>query len=348
MSNKPAPVLARREFLATGSCLSLAASLGGLGLSVASLDARAATSITFMTPFGYLIGFAPVLWAVTGGHFEKEGLKVDVQGGKGSAQAVQQVLSGQAKFCRTGGVDLMRAVGGQGAPLKAIATVTQASPLFMISNSKKPIDGPNDMKGKTIGITSKGGLAENLLDMMLEDKGIKADTINREAVGNAPGAFALIEQGRIDAYIASMGTVVALEAAKQPVHSWNTDRYAPIPGQVYVAGTETIQKEPALIEAFLRAVNNSMNDLYSGKDLAPVIESFKTFKMRGIDDVKTAEKALRAEMELFAAEGKDNLLRNVPARWQKALDLMAKVGLAKAGDASQFYTNAFIDKAKRG
>ena len=82
MSKKSTPALARREFLATGSRLSLAASLGGLGLSVASLDARAATSITFMTPFGYLIGFAPVLWAVTGGHFEKEGLKVDVQGGK--------------------------------------------------------------------------------------------------------------------------------------------------------------------------------------------------------------------------------------------------------------------------
>ncbi|UCE30944.1 MAG: ABC transporter substrate-binding protein, partial [Burkholderiales bacterium] len=211
-----------------------------------------------------------------------------------------------------------------------------------------PIDGPADMKGKTIGVTSKGGLAENLLNMMLEDNGIKADTIAREAVGNAPGAFALIEQGRIDAYIASMGTVVALRAAKQPIHAWNTDRYAPIPGQVYVASNETIEKDAATVEAFLGAVNDSMNAFYAATDMTPILESFRAFKMRGLDDLKTAEIALRAEMDLFAAEGKDNLLRNVPARWQKALDLMAKVGLIQGGDASQYYTNAFIDKVKKG
>jgi hypothetical protein len=78
----------------------------------------------------------------------------------------------------------------------------------------------------------------------------------------------------------------------------------------------------------------------------PILESMKIFKVRDLKNLETAKLALEAEMTLYAAEGKDNLLRNVPARWQGAMDKMAKVGLIEAGDASQFYTNKFIDQAK--
>ena len=51
-------------------------------------------------------------------------------------------------------------------------------------------------------------------------------------------------------------------------------------------------------------------------------------------------------VELTAAGREHPFLRNVPARWQRAHDLMVKVGLVPAGDATAFYTNEFIDKAK--
>lgn len=321
---------------------------GGLPFQLVP-QARAATKdVTFVTPFGYLIGFAPVLYAVSGGYFKKHGLNVTVQGGKGSAVAVQQVLGNQAMFARTGGVDLLRAAHGKGAPVTAIATVSQASPLFVISAQSAPINGPEDMKGKTIGITSAGGLAENLLDMMLESAGIPAKSVAREAVGNAPGAFALIGQKRISAYIASTGTVVHLRESKQPIVAWNTDKFAPIPGQVYITRNEVIQKEPETVTAFLRAVNESMNAIFDAKDLTPILESMRMFNMRELQDLKVGEIALRAEMELFAADGRENLLRNMPARWNGALDKMAKVGLLPPGDASKYYTNKFIDAVKKG
>lgn len=317
---------------------------GALGLSVRG--AGAAGEITFVTPFGYLIGFAPVLYAASGGFFEAEGLSVTIQGGKGSAMAVQQVLSGQAAFSRTGGVDLMKAKAGQGAEIVSIATVTQASPLFMISPDSAPIDTAADMAGKTIGVISKGGLAENLLDMILKADGVDAAAVPREAVGNAPGAFGLVQAGRIDGYIASMGTVVKLKAAGEPVHSWNTDRYAPIPGQVYLAQESTVAQDPDLIRAFLRAVNGSMQALFAAEDLGPVIASIAAFEVIGIDDRETIAMELKAEMELYAAEGPENLLRNVPERWAKAAALMASVGLIPETDPATFYTNAFIDAVK--
>ena len=39
--------------------------------------------ISFITPFGYLIGFAPTLNAQAGGHFGREGLDLTVLPGKG-------------------------------------------------------------------------------------------------------------------------------------------------------------------------------------------------------------------------------------------------------------------------
>lgn len=322
---------------------------GAFALSIGLQSRKAGAQmkeINFVTPFGYLIGFAPTLYGVSGGFFEKEGLDVTIQGGKGSAMAVQQVLGKQAMFSRTGGVDLIRAAHGQGAPLTSIATVTQASPMFMISAESAPIQTPEDMLDKTIGVTSNGGLAENLLDMILEDNGIDSTTVNREAVGNAPGAFGLVQQGKVDAYIASMGTVVKLKADGLPIVTWNTDKFAPIPGQVYVAHNEDLESDPDTIVAFLRAVNGAMNALFEADDLTPILESMRMFEVRDLADLETAETALRAEMDLYAAEGQENLLRNVPERWQGAMDRMAKTGLVEPGDASDYYTNEFLDKAK--
>ncbi|MDA1101707.1 MAG: hypothetical protein O2967_22325, partial [Proteobacteria bacterium] len=146
--------------------------------------------------------------------------------------------------------------------------------------------------------------------------------------------------------MASMGTVGKLQAACEPIVAWNTDKYAPVPGQVYTAHSDMIANDPETITKFLRAVNNSMNALFAASDLMPALESMKMFKVRDLKNLETAELALRAEMELYAAEGKANLLRNMPARWQGAMDRMAKVGLFEGGDASKYYTNKFIDAVK--
>ena len=79
----------RRRFIASGGAL---AAVGLAGRAVA----QAPRKISFITPFGYLVGYAPTLNAQAGGHFAKEGLEVEMLPGKGSAVAVQQVIAGRA------------------------------------------------------------------------------------------------------------------------------------------------------------------------------------------------------------------------------------------------------------
>ena len=194
--------------------------LAGIGAAGAMMvitarDARAqGVAMTYVAPFSFILAFADVLHAEAGGFFEREGLKVTIEQARGSSMALQQVVAGNALLSRTGGVDHVKAVVGQNAPAISVGTIAQASPFFVISHADRPIRGPSDMKGKTIGILSQGGATDNLLDIMLVQSGLKPDDVKKELAGNSVGGFALIERGRLDAYITSVGPVVALRDRK--------------------------------------------------------------------------------------------------------------------------------------
>ncbi|MBI3515417.1 MAG: ABC transporter substrate-binding protein, partial [Proteobacteria bacterium] len=128
----------RRRLLAGAAAL-------GVGLAAPRVGAQTPRKMTFVTPFGYLVAFAPDLIGKAGGYFEREGLDVTIAGGRGSAQSVQQVLSGQALMSRTGGADIMKAIANEAAPVVVVATINQGSPFFVISKRAAPVRSPADM-----------------------------------------------------------------------------------------------------------------------------------------------------------------------------------------------------------
>jgi NitT/TauT family transport system substrate-binding protein len=301
--------------------------------------------MVFITPFKYLAGFMPVLNADTGGHFANAGLDAEILPGNGAAQAVQQVLSGRAAIGRASSIDIVNAVGNQGAPLISFSTVKQSSPFFVTSRKDNPIDSPKDMVGKVIGITSSGGGTENLLDMMLEKHGIPHKSVERQVVGNAAGAFSLIEAGRIACYMPSTGSVVTLRETGQPIHAWNTDREVPMPGQIYFCTTETLEKNPEMLVSFLRGVRASLAEVRNA-DLKPVLTRIaEKYDLIGIKNLDILAIGAKAELDTWFEEGDDNILRNVPRRWDSITNAMVSVKLAKPVKASTLYTNKLVDQA---
>ena len=85
----------------------------------------------------------------------------------------------------------------------AIAEIFQRDLFFVISHADKPLRNTADLAGKTVGIVSEGGATENLLDMRLAASGVPSDKVQRQSVGNAPGAFEFVKQGRISGFIAT-------------------------------------------------------------------------------------------------------------------------------------------------
>lgn len=333
----------RRDFLSLGAALAAGAS------SVYSARiAFAQQPLTVITPFGFIIDFIDFLNAHSSGHFKAQGFDSKVLGGTGSASAIQQLIAGQAQFSRSAGIDLMKAVGNQDLPLVCVGSLYQGSNFYVISTKAKQVLRAEDLVGKRIGVVSIGGATENLLDLMLASVGVKPAQVPREVVGNNAGALQFVKQGRVDAFIGSVNVVAVLRAAKEELEIWSTDRYAPMPGQVWVTTQPMIEREPDTVLRFCKAMRGSIMQLVN-EPFGPILDRVsKDFDVPGIRNREQLEATFHAARELWFAQGRENLMRNVPKLWQAGAEALAKAGVAKLKNVNALYTNRFIDEALKG
>ncbi len=328
---------ARRHFLGAAATLAAGSLVGGRAL------AQQRREVTFITPFGYLVGYAPTLNAQAGGHLAKEGLQLNVLPGKGSAVAVQQVIAGRALYGRGDPLAMAKAIV-EGAPIVAFATIEHRSPIVVYSSPQKPIRNARDMVGKVIGIAAKGSASDNIIDMMLAINGLPLDSVRREAIGNSPGGWGLIQQGRVDAHIVSIGTTTTLTESGEKILMWSTSDAVAMPGQAYFALRETVQKEPDLLLRILRAEKASILELKRGDGRMLVERMAKSWEIEGAKQVDFTVKAMRDEEALWWHDDTSKLLKNDPAAWKSMVDAMLKAGLIKSGTPGQFYTDAITSR----
>jgi NitT/TauT family transport system substrate-binding protein len=320
---------------------------GALALGAAPLGTRTAAAverIVYLTPFGYLIGFVDTMYAQTGGFFANHGLDVDIQGGRGSAMAVQQISAGNVLISRTGGTDMIKAAA-KDPNIVAFAEIYQRDLFYVISSEQKPLTEPKEFAGKTIGIVSKGGATENILNMMLAKQGIPADSVDRETTGEGPAPFEFIAQGRIDAYIATSATVQQLQADKKPFLSWSVDKVAPSPGQVYITSKKALAEQPEPLTNFLLGVYDALGALTAAKDLKPIIRSM-TEKYEIVERNKPdrGEGILALTIDAYRGAYRDKLASD-PAGWASAYDLMVKAKIIEPMPKPSFYTDAIRKRA---
>ncbi len=333
----------RRDFIAaaaaTGAAFGLPAFIG---------RATAEDAIAFTTPLRFDPTFIDIMNAYSGGHFAKEGLACKVLGPPGSAAAFELVLGGRAQFGYIASVDFIRAVGAKGAPLKAFATLSQRVGFHIVSLAEKPVRTGADLKGKTIGTISVGGLSETMIDAVLLKAGLPKSAVTRVTAGNSPGEVELIRKGRMDCFICNFQVAVTLQRSGQKLAFLDIDEVMPAPGALYYTTIETITAKPELVSRVMRAMKASVEELMTAP-LAPIFrraaKDFDIPRMRDLDTIVAVQKAFMERQWL--AEGKQNLLRNVPPLWQRGVDALRQVGIADVKDATTLYTNRFVDAAMK-
>jgi NitT/TauT family transport system substrate-binding protein len=334
-------VIHRRDFLKAGSTTIASAAL----VMPAIRTAKAATPLTFFTPFGFSPDYIEVMNAKAAGYFAREGLDVTVRGAQGTAQVMQQLITGEANIIRSAQLDQMRLVQQQKLPLTCISTLYQASNFYLISAKSKPILKGEDLKGKTIGVVSVGGTTSIYLDIMLQKSGLSKDDVKRETTGNGPGAFQLVKQGRIDGFIATHVATIPLERAGEEITYFSSDKYSPMPNQGYLTTTGFLQKNPDAAVGFLKAIKSSVDEILTQPRQAIFERAAKEFDIQGIRNMDKILAISGNWPNLLLSQGRENLLRNVPALWQQGADVLTSVGYLEQADAKQFYTNDYIDKA---
>jgi NitT/TauT family transport system substrate-binding protein len=335
-------VTTRRKFL---SGTALAAGSAAIGAPSLIGIARAADPMVFSLPLAFVPDFIDVMNAYSGGHFAKQGIDAKLIGANSGAQGMQLMVVGQAQFGRGSALDAIRAATRKSPPI-GIATINQASSFRVISRQDKPILKAEDFKGKTVGIISNGSPTEVFLDLMLAKVGLSKPDAERQAVGGTAGAIEFVKQGRIDCFISSLSVVVALEQAGEKIIYWSTDRYAPMPGNIYMATPEVIAAKPDLVVRCLRSLKASVDELMT-RPTGPLFErAAKDFDIPGLQKLDTQVAYLKRVVdEAWLSQGRENLFRNVPSLWASGVGALRSAGIVDIKDPTALYTNRFVDEA---
>ena len=122
--------------------------------------------VTYRLKWLFNISVVGDLYADVHGIFADRGLRVAIKEGGPERDAIKELELDHAQFGVASADQVIRAVA-KGAPVVVIAQLFRANPLQWIYRPEKTrIEGPEDLKGKTIGITY-GGNDETIMRALL-------------------------------------------------------------------------------------------------------------------------------------------------------------------------------------
>ena len=293
------------------------------------------------------ISNAAELIADTGGFFKKRGLEVEFQATQGSPQAIQTLIAGSALMTRIGDIETITSIATKNAPLVNLGEVEKKGLLRFMSSKRKPLMKPEDFRGATMGLPSLGGTSEKTLNLVLASAGIPDSAVKRQVVGLAPGVFELVKSGRIDGYVVSLDTSLALLAQQPEALAFAPSSTISAGSQLYATSTkqaEDPQKQDQ-IRRFLQAIADAIHFIIEDEK-----NGFKeTMRLMGskyevpvLKDPEIAAAALKLFIESWTADGADKVVQTNPKTWQAAYDEMVKSKLVPAGgDPSKWMTAEF-------
>jgi NitT/TauT family transport system substrate-binding protein len=212
--------------------------------------------VTYRLKWLFNISVVGDLYADVHKIFADRGLRVTIKEGGPERDAIKELELGHAQVGVASADQVIRAVS-KGAPVVVIAQLFQANPLQWIYRPEKTrIERPEDLKGKTIGITY-GGNDETIMRALLSKYRIMDNEVGFFSVRYDYTPF---YEGEVDLwpiYQNAEGVVIGekLREAGEEVSFFNPDTF----GVHFVANsvitTEHIWKEcPRTIQNFISAL----------------------------------------------------------------------------------------------
>jgi NitT/TauT family transport system substrate-binding protein len=309
------------------------------GSSCSGMDKVTFLNILPLTSLSY----SAEMVADTGGFFKKQCLDVSFQTTKGSAQAIQTIISGKALLSWVGTAETM-VDNAKGAPVVTVGIKEPNTELF-VSSKKNPITKPSQLKGKLVGLPSAGGTSETILKLALSSAGLKESDVKTQVVGLAPGVYQLVESGRIDAYAVSLDTAILLQQQHSDAVVLNPANRASDINFITSKSQANDPKKSDEIRRFLQAIYNAEKFIESDQsdNFTKTINLISSkYKVPTLDNKKIRVGVLKKYVAAMTFQGPTNTLRVEPSSWNTAYQQVVKAGLVKPGlDPSKWFTNKF-------
>jgi len=145
-----------------------------------------------------LLCIIPYEVARAGGHFQKQGLNVELVYTRGGNAAMQALVGGAVDYAATA-LDVAIQAYAKGAPIRRFAT-TGRLPLFALATAPKlaaQIQSVKDLEGKTVGISALGNADHALMLFLLKQANADAGKVQFATLG--VNLLEALRQAQVDA-----------------------------------------------------------------------------------------------------------------------------------------------------
>jgi NitT/TauT family transport system substrate-binding protein len=306
-----------------------------LTLNVAGWTTPAhAKSINFASNTPTLSGTLPLTVAQEFGFFGAEGLDVKTVLIRGGPTAMAALVGGGVDYTLVAGVAAVRAIA-QNAPMQIISGLQPYMDYTLLG--AKNIHSVNDLKGKVVGVTGPGGIAEFAAVEGLAKKGLVRDRDYKilYGVGNSPSRAQALESGKIQASPFSFLERLELEKKGFPTLFDIGSAIPGFPFVVIVTSKQKIENDPDEIVGVLRAIQRGLEFLKRNREKV----ADAVIKKNKFGDPATVRQVINQFAEVYSVS------------LQKS-DVEALIGATrieaeakKLGGTEKFYTSQFLTKA---
>jgi NitT/TauT family transport system substrate-binding protein len=285
---------------------------------------------------------APFYYGAQLGYYKDAGLDLEIISGSGSSDTVKQVGSGAIEFGLVDALVLVQAAQ-QRVPVKSIAAYYQRNPIVVISPKDKPVTNPKQLlDGVKLG-SKKGSATYQGLIALLASNNIKPEQISLVDIGFGVAPL-LVKQ--VDALMGfSMNEPIEAEShglavSQMPISDYGVDTY----GLTVVANAGLMQRNPALVKAFLKATMRSVEA--TEKDPAAAVAAVT----KSVDQLDAAREAkvLAATIPYWSSkETQENGLGwQTQTHWKGTIDTAQKLGLIDAAlDPKDVFSDDFLARS---
>ena len=251
--------VSRRDLLKLAGAASAAATIPGLARAQ-QLEKK---DVTIAVGGQALIYYLPLSIAHINGYFKDEGLDAKIVDFAGGSKALQAVVGGSADVV-SGAFEHTINLQSKGQYYRAFAQQGRA-PMIVLAVSNKTMagyKGPEDFKGKKIGVTAPGSSTNMMASFFLAQHGLKPSDVAFVGVGAGAGAITAMRTGQIDA-IANLDPVISTLVKEDAVKIVADTRTLKdtvkifggnMPSGCLYASQEFIDKHPNTAQALANAI----------------------------------------------------------------------------------------------
>ena len=283
----------------------------------------------------------PLVVAKENGFYERRGIHIEINEGKGDSLTCELVSNGQETFAMTDAFTGAIAIS-KGAHIKFVAMFVQKNPSSIIFAPGQKIRKPEDLKGKRGGI-SPAGASTVLLKAVLGKYGIGENEVQLIAMAPHSKKAALLSR-KVD-YINGFvnGDYLAVRSEDPtiksiPYHTWNVSAL----NMGLITHPDTIEKNPQLVRDFVAATAEGWRYMIEH----PQESSEMGIKYFPMSDRNVLEEGIKATVPLIytdSSQGKP-LGWMAEADWNKTVELISQYGESNPSlELDRYFTNRFVE-----